>query len=347
MFSHKKRLFIFIMIILLSITACQDKDSVQPDEGNQSEGTTNKSDTTEASTKPTENELPDKTLQKGSQGEEVIALQNILNNIGYSITASGTYDKDTTWAVTDFQMQQEDLFVTGAYEEKTKRALEEVLADNIDITPGEDIPYTEKEEQTEDHSTITSNPYDMLVLVNKEHALPADFIPEDLVIPDVPFPFTEDLPKKMMRKPAAIAMEEMFQAAENEGLELFAQSGYRSYERQEALFTSYIERDGEEAANKYSAKPGESEHQSGLTMDVTSPAVEFLLNEGFGDTEEGKWLEENCSTYGFIIRYPKGKENITKYQYEPWHIRYVGKIAAKEIMNNDITLEEYLATLKQ
>lgn len=118
MFSHKKKIIYFHYDYFTFNHCLQDKDSVQPDEGNQSEGTTNKSDTTEASTKPTENALPDKNLQKGSQGEEVIALQNILNNIGYSITASGTYDKDTTWAVTDFQMQQEDLFVTGAYEEK-------------------------------------------------------------------------------------------------------------------------------------------------------------------------------------------------------------------------------------
>ena len=148
-----------------------------------------------------------------------------------------------------------------------------------------------------------------------------------------------------MRKPAADALEKLFAAAQKEDLNLFAQSGYRSYERQEELYTAYVERDGEEAANKYSAQPGQSEHQSGLAMDVTSPDVNFLLNEAFGETAEGKWIKEHCYEFGFIIRYPKGKETVTEYQFEQWHLRYVGEKAAKEIMEKEITLEEYLEDL--
>lgn len=145
-----------------------------------------------------------------------------------------------------------------------------------------------------------------------------------------------------MRQAAAAALEELFQAAEEAELELFAQSGYRSYERQDSIFAANVQAHGEEAANNFSARPGESEHQSGLTMDVTSPAVDFDLVIEFGETEEGKWIKENAADYGFIIRYPEGKEDITIYQFEPWHLRYVGVKAAKEIMSQAITLEEYL-----
>lgn len=189
---------------------------------------------------------------------------------------------------------------------------------------------------------VVDDPTDILVLVNKQHALPDGFEPTDLVFPNVRFPFTEDLPKKQMRKVAATALEEMFEAGDKAGVNLFGQSGYRSYERQVAIFAANVEKNGEEAANNYSARPGESEHQTGLTMDVTSADANYELTTEFGDTEEGQWLEKNAADFGFIIRYPKDKEAITEYQYEPWHIRYVGKDVAKEIMSKKITLEEYL-----
>src|SRR5699024_2862388 len=98
---------------------------------------------------------------------------------------------------------------------------------------------------------------------------------------------------------------------------------------------------GEEAANKYSARPGESEHQSGLTMDVTNADVGFDLIIEFGETPEGKWLQEHASEYGFIIRYPEGKEDITGYQYEPWQLWYVCCTAATESYNEGKILEDY------
>lgn len=135
----------------------------------------------------------------------------------------------------------------------------------------------------------------------------------------------------------------MFASAENAGIHLFAQSGFRSFERQEQIFTAFAEQDGEEAANKYSARPGESEHQTGLVMDITSESVNFQLTTEFGATEEGLWVAEHAHEHGFIIRYPKGKESITQYDYEPWHLRYVGIKAATEMNNNNETLEEYLS----
>jgi D-alanyl-D-alanine carboxypeptidase len=181
---------------------------------------------------------------------------------------------------------------------------------------------------------------DILVLVNKDRTLPADYIPSDLIVPDVPFAFEGYDQKKQLKKEAAEAVEKLFKEANKSGLNLFAQSGYRSYERQEAIFAYNVKQKGQEAAESVSAHPGQSEHQTGLALDVTSPEVNGLV-EAFGKTEEGKWLEANAAKFGFIIRYPKGKESITGYQYEPWHIRFVGKDVATEIMEQDITFEEY------
>lgn len=181
-----------------------------------------------------------------------------------------------------------------------------------------------------------------LILVNKSHELPADFVPDDLVVPDVRFSFTEDLPKKKMRKEAAQALEKLFRQAQVDGIDLAAVSGFRSYDRQADIFANAVQRMGEKEANRVSARPGQSEHQTGLAMDVSSASVGYELVESFGETIEGKWLSENAPSYGFIIRYPKGKEYLTGYRYEPWHLRYVGVEHARKISQQGLTLEEYL-----
>src|SRR5690606_29752197 len=145
-----------------------------------------------------------------------------------------------------------------------------------------------------------------------------------------------------LRKEAAAALEELFKQAKADKLNLYAQSGYRSYERQKAIFASNSKRVGEEKANRVSAHAGQSEHQTGLSMDVTSPAVGNDLVTDFENTVEGKWIKDHAHEFGFIIRYPKGKESITGYDYEPWHLRYVGKQHAEIIHQKGITLEEYL-----
>jgi D-alanyl-D-alanine carboxypeptidase len=189
---------------------------------------------------------------------------------------------------------------------------------------------------------VILNPENIMAVVNKVNTLPSDFKPGELVVPDVPFYFEEDLPKKYMRAEAAKALEELFAQASKDEMELVAASGYRSYDRQHAIFSSKASRVGEEAANQVVAFPGQSEHQTGLAMDITSAEMGYKLEEEFGETDEGIWLQENAHLFGFIIRYPKGKESITGYQYEPWHIRYVGKEAAKEIYEKGITLEEFV-----
>ncbi|GAB3790903.1 D-alanyl-D-alanine carboxypeptidase family protein [Virgibacillus kimchii] len=288
-------------------------------------------------------EAPNAHMQKLDDGPDVEVLQQVLSEIGYDMETSGIYDDATTWAITDLQLQFDELMVTGIYEEDTSRKLDNLFQEEVsDFQPGEALPVPTEEVTTSHGSVVLANPYEQLALVNKEFALPEDYSPEDLVVPDIPFPFEDDLPQKQMREIAAEPLEEMFQAAEEAGLELYAQSGFRSYDRQDAIFASNVNQHGEEDANNFSARPGESEHQTGLSMDVTSPDVGFGLTVEFAETDEGKWLKEHAANFGYIIRYPEGKEDITQYQYEPWHLRYVGEQAAKEITEQDITFEEYL-----
>ncbi|HWR61454.1 MAG TPA: M15 family metallopeptidase [Clostridia bacterium] len=179
------------------------------------------------------------------------------------------------------------------------------------------------------------------LLVNKTHSLPDGYVPSRLAAPAVS---TVSSAKTKMTPEAAEALEALFEKAERDGIKLTAISGYRSYERQKAIFNSNTTRYGSAAAaNQFSARPGQSEHQTGLAMDVSSASVDFALSQSFAETWEGRWLKENARYSGFIIRYPKGKEHITGYQFEPWHIRYVGKAAALEISARDITLEEYIS----
>lgn len=133
------------------------------------------------------------------------------------------------------------------------------------------------------------------------------------------------------------AFQIMKNAASKEGITLTIISGYRSYQRQNELYHNYVSKDGKQAADTYSARPGHSEHQTGLAFDLNS------LNTSFARTKEGKWLTANAAQYGFILRYPEGKTNETGYIYEPWHFRYVGvELAAKLYNQGDwITLEDY------
>ncbi|AEI45482.1 M15 family metallopeptidase [Paenibacillus mucilaginosus] len=190
---------------------------------------------------------------------------------------------------------------------------------------------------------VAAEPASIAVLVNKTNKLPENYRPADLVDPKIPFIFEEKLEKRKIRKEAAGPLEKLFAAAEKAGLPLSGVSAYRSHETQKTLYTNYVLKDGEEAANKYSAKPGHSEHETGLAIDVTSRSGKCAASDCFGATKEAAWLASHSHEFGFIIRYPKGKESITGYQYEPWHLRYVGQEAASAITKGGLTLEEYLS----
>ncbi|MCF0114036.1 MAG: M15 family metallopeptidase [Erysipelotrichaceae bacterium] len=176
----------------------------------------------------------------------------------------------------------------------------------------------------------------LLVLANKNHTLPDGYAPSDLRQPNV-----RRTQETLMRDEAASALEAMFNAAEADGAYLYATSGYRSAQYQEMLFNNYAARDGACAASRYSSRPGHSDHQTGLTCDIS--LADGRLWTGFEETTEGKWLAVHAHEYGFIMRYPKDKEQITGYIYEPWHFRYVGIDTATEIYDAGIymSFEEF------
>ena len=156
-----------------------------------------------------------------------------------------------------------------------------------------------------------------VMIANKTYSLPSSYYPGGL---------TGD---------CSAAFSRMQSAAAGEGLNLFVLSGFRSYDTQAGLYDRYCARDGKAAADRYSARPGHSEHQTGLAIDVNSVSSDFEY------TAEGQWLAANCYKYGFILRYMKGKEWATGYMYEPWHIRYVGEDLAAKVYNSGLCLEEY------
>lgn len=195
--------------------------------------------------------------------------------------------------------------------------------------------------QAEDGMAVVAQPESMSVLVNKQNKLPEEYNPSDLVYPDVPFIFSEKTEKRMMREEAAEALERMFAGAEEDGVSLAGVSAYRSHSTQKSLFERYVKRDGLEKARTYSAYPGTSEHETGLAIDVSGKDGKCAADDCFAGTPEAQWLAGHAHEYGFIIRYLKGKEEITGYQYEPWHLRYVGGDVAAELAASGETLEEY------
>lgn len=183
---------------------------------------------------------------------------------------------------------------------------------------------------------------DIMILVNKENPVDENFVPQDLVKLES-VATNRSAEWQVMTREAADAFNKLAEDAKALGYEILATTAYRSYNFQSYLYNSYVQRDGQAAADTYSARPGKSEHQTGLATDVTSPSVNYDLTSSFGETPEGIWLAENCYKYGFILRFPAGKEEITGYIYEPWHIRYVGQQEAKKIYASGLAFEEYIA----
>ena len=157
-----------------------------------------------------------------------------------------------------------------------------------------------------------------ILIVNKTYSVPKDYNPGSLT------------------SEAKNAFDEMQKAASADNIKLWIASGFRSYSLQTSLYNNYVLKDGKTKADTYSARPGHSEHQTGLAMDLN------IIDSSFEGTPEAIWIEKNCYKYGFIIRYPKGKEEITGYKYEPWHVRYLGKELSEKVYNSGKTLEEYL-----
>ena len=170
------------------------------------------------------------------------------------------------------------------------------------------------------------------IIVNKTYNVPNSYIPDN--------PYEEvktDKCNNCINKDVMEAFNRMKSDALALGLNIYISSGYRSYNYQNNLYNRYVSISGKDGADTYSARPGYSEHQTGTCFDLNS------IDDSFQYTNEGKWIDKNAYLYGFIIRYPKGKESITGYQYESWHLRYIGEDISKKLYNNGdwITLEEY------
>lgn len=162
-----------------------------------------------------------------------------------------------------------------------------------------------------------------VLIANKSYPLPSTYNPGDL---------TSEVKE---------AFSKMQKAAASEGLNIYISSGFRSYERQVTVYNSYVQKDGKELADTYSSRPGYSEHQTGLCFDLNS------IDDSFGNTAESAWVDKHAHEYGFIVRFPKGKDSATGYQYEPWHLRYVGVDMATKIYNSGLSLEEYFGITSQ
>ncbi len=173
---------------------------------------------------------------------------------------------------------------------------------------------------------------DGVLIANKTYALPQDFIPTN---PDQPV--NADRSSTCLDKTLMSAWNTMLKDATAKGLNIYIASGYRSYNYQVNVYNRYVKSDGAAVADTYSSRPGNSEHQTGLCFDLNT------IEDSFQYTNEGKWVNDNCYKYGFCIRFPKGKDSATGYQYESWHLRYVGVDLATKLYNNGdwLSLEEY------
>ncbi len=185
----------------------------------------------------------------------------------------------------------------------------------------------------------TTDPASIWVVVNKKHPLrPKDWAPTDLVHPAV-----ANVNGQPVRKAAGSALVAMFAAAKAEkGLTLSLQSGYRSYQTQVRAYAAAVAANGRAKADRVSAHPGYSEHQTGLAVDISAVPAAHSLQTAFGTTAHGRWLAANAHRFGFLLRYPADKVRVTGYDYEPWHFRYIGTELAQYLWRHKVkTLEEF------
>ncbi|HBQ76868.1 MAG TPA: peptidase M15 [Exiguobacterium sp.] len=310
------------------------KTEQKSDETKQSNDETKKEDTAKDTNKEETNKTDETT--KDDTSEEAKQEDN---------SSDATQENQESSDETKKEEEQKD--DTPASENKTEDKKDESTdkPDSSSQDPEQEKP-SKPEDETPDVDKSADAKADLslgnLVVVNKKYSLPIDYKPSDLVVPNVSFSYSGVLEQSYMRAPAAKQMEKMFAAAKKEGVTLNAVSGFRSGERQKVLYNNYVARDGKAAADQYSARPGHSEHQTGLTFDISAPSVGNGLTAALGDTKEGKWIANNAAKYGFIVRYDHGFQSRTGYTYEPWHIRYVGVDVATQIKNNGQTLEEYM-----
>ena len=219
-----------------------------------------------------------------------------------------------------FKKELEDEY--QKYQQKTNLSIRQSI---LNVNIGLNHPFYENTKKTKRN--------DLLMIINKYNYVDKDYLPNNLIEVTK---YSKD--GVTLNSDAYNSFLLMAEAIEKENLHLRIISGYRSFNYQENLYNNYLKYDSQEKVDSYSARPGFSEHHTGLAIDVDNTTTDF---NHFQITREFNWMQDNAYKYGFILRYPLGKEKITGYKYEPWHYRYVGKDIAKYIHDNEITYEEY------
>jgi zinc D-Ala-D-Ala carboxypeptidase len=187
----------------------------------------------------------------------------------------------------------------------------------------------------------TDEPGGIWWVVNKKRPLPKDYEPASLSTPNIKLRWAPIAESMQVSSTIAQPLEEMHKVMTAAGFDVMLISGFRSEKTQAELYNGYVAASGQEEADRLSAKPGTSEHQTGLVVDLGRSDNKCELEQCFGELPEGKWLAEHAHEYGFIVRYPQGKEAVVGYMYEPWHVRYVGKELAAELHKTNQTMEEF------
>ena len=264
-----------------------------------------------------------KLLDKGYSVNEV----NLIISKGDDKSVSDFVKRDKVKYIEEFlsvdyaKLENLDRYV--AYKEKENDDAETtVLYVNMDF---------DKEDYVD---PLVIDEFDDYVLVNKHRQLSSEYVPDDLVTINEEYVKADE--EIEIERNVAKAFYDMAEAASKDGMELMVSSGYRSYKDQEEITNTYLELYGQNYVDNYVAKPGFSEHQTAMSLDIASKSVNTFVN-----SDEYTWMMDNAYKYGFILRYPKSKEDITGYKCEAWHYRYVGKKIAKYIKENNITYDEY------
>lgn len=269
-----------------------------------------------------------KLLNKGYTKEEVDTILNNLKERDYLYLLKNDYNTKYVSIINEKYYINSNFYKYINYLNEFKDLSTSEVVRNINI-------HLDKEFYEVEYKADISK--DVEVLVNKYYLLDSSYEPSDLVV--IPQTYSwGDKGSQRTRKVTYDAFLKMWNAANLEGHYLMVSSSYRSYQEQQIVYDNYKKR-GQKYADKYAARPGSSEHQTGLSLDIFSKTNSN--KNTFKDTQTAKWLEENSWKYGFILRYPSKDENITGYSYESWHFRYVGLAAAKYIYENNITFDLY------
>ncbi len=263
-------------------------------------------------------------LEMGYTDQDINIIYDKLDNKNITILTDNPYLKDISNVLNLSYFKEDNLLRYLKYDQ--------------DVSSEDRVTYVNALLDYKYYTNVINieDPNEITVLVNKYHKLASNYVPSDLEA--VSPKYNQGFNNKM-RKVAKEAFEKMCEAALNDGITIYSGSAYRSYSYQQGLYNRYVNSQGFDAAETFSARAGYSEHQTGLATDVMNKSLDFISK----NDKEYEWLVKNSYKYGFILRYPEGKEKITGYMYEEWHFRYLGTDIAKELYETGLTYEEYIA----